>query len=314
MLEVQTLRKENYRNKRNFIGNKNALFEQIADTYDLGEVKKYSKVQIGYEDDNNVLETSKGVFFVKIFGAYRDLKECQRYVGLLDKVIAAGVKTPKTIKLNNNSLGIIGGINVAVFEFIAGKTFYELARTPSEDEAKEILMQAAKINQIDFRPAFVYDEWAIVNILDQYRIVEPHLSKEENARISPLIEKYKSQNIDELPHSLVHGDIITSNAIQLSTGIYIIDFACANYYPRIIELAVLACNLLASFDLLFIINEYEKQNQLTNQEKELLPFFVELAHAMHVIGAVRERDIHGNNSKENEYWLNQGLKGLKIHN
>jgi hypothetical protein len=66
--------------------------------------------------------------------------------------------------------------------------------------------------------------------------------------------------------------------------------------------------------LLFIINEYEKQNQLTNQEKELLPFFVELAHAMHVIGAVRERDIHGNNSKENEYWLNQGLKGLKIHN
>lgn len=307
------MREENYRASKNFEGDRSELFKTIVQDYNFGIVKKHSKVEIGYEDDNNILETSTGTYFVKIFGAYRSVAECERYIEVLDKALAAGVMTPQIITTNGKSLHKIGNTNLVVFEYIEGESFYQLKREPSTDELKQILAQAARINQVDCRPIFVYDDWAITNISEQYEIVKKNLLETEKAKIEPLVEQYKKLDTKSLPYCFVHGDIISTNAIKSADGeIYIIDFSCSNYCPRIIELAILACNLLRNTSLQTIIQEYEKHNSLTDQEKSLLPLFVDLAHAMHVIGAVRERDMYGNKSDENEYWLGQGLKGLSV--
>lgn len=307
------MQEKNYHDSKNFEGDKTELFGKVAQDYGLGTVQKNSFVEIGYEDDNNILDTSSDTYFVKIFGAYRSVAECERYIEVLDKAIFAGVKTPKIIKTDGKSLHSIGNTNLAVFEYIDGKSFYEMDREPSMEEVSQIILQAAKINQVDCKPTFVYDDWAIVNILEQYEIVEKYLSATERVKIEQLVERYKELDLKSLPHCLVHGDIISTNVIKSVQGeIYIIDFACANYVPRIIELAVLSCNLLVNIPLNTIIEEYEKHNSLIDKEKDLLPLFVDLAHAMHVIGAVRERDIYDNKSDENKYWLDQGLKGLNI--
>ena len=198
-------------------------------------------------------------------------------------------------------------------DLIDGKTFYEMGRPPSEDEAKKVIAEAAKINQIDFKPTPLYDEWAITGAEKEYRLVKPYLSDKEREAIEPLVSKYKNLDMKDLPHAFVHGDIINTNTIRSKNGdIYIIDFAVTNYYPRIIELALLKCNLLKNFDLDFIISEYEKEIKLTKAEKDSLPLFVNLAHTMHVIGASKEKFIHGNKSDENEYWLREGRESLGI--
>jgi Ser/Thr protein kinase RdoA (MazF antagonist) len=125
--------------------------------------------------------------------------------------------------------------------------------------------------------------------------------------------------IKQLPHRLVHGDIIKTNVMKDKTGkIYIIDFSVANFYPRIQELAVLLCNIF--FDenhpdtfmdnYKLALDEYQKGIPLTPLEISSLPLYVKVAHAMHVLCATYEKEAKGNDSAENRYWLELGRKGL----
>jgi len=60
-----------------------------------------------------------------------------------------------------------------------------------------------------------------------------------------LVREFNALKMKKLPHCFVHGDLIETNIMKDKEGkLWIIDFAVANYYPRIIELAVLACNIL----------------------------------------------------------------------
>ena len=88
----------------------------------------------------------------------------------------------------------------------------------------------------------------------------------------------------------------------------------ANYYPRIQELAVLLCNLLFDEDDLdsfpsyykLALSEYQKTLPLSLKELETLPLFLKIAHAMHIIPAIRDRELNENTSEENMYWLDLG--------
>jgi len=307
------MREKNYRETRNYQGGLDSLFRKVAKDYGLGDFIESKKVEMGYEDDNHILETTKGRYFVKIFGGYRDLGECRRYIKIIEEALKAGVNHPKMYKSSQEFLYQSDDARLAVFEFVDGKTFYELGKSPNEEEAREIISEAAKINKINYKPPFVYDEWAITTIAEQYEIVEHYLSKEEKSVIEPLVADFKKIDLKSLPYALVHGDITTTNTMKSKDGkIYIIDFACTNWYPRIMELAVPMCNLLSGIDYDFIVNEYQKEIKLTEEELKLLPLFVNLANSMHIIGAVRERDIYKNGSDENRYWLEQGRKGLGI--
>lgn len=308
------MREEDYREKRDFEGDLGALFDQVAKDYQLGGPIGSQKVEMGYEDSNYVLETIIGKHFVKIFGSYRDEKECQRYIGIIETALSAGVNHPKLYRGKQGALEHSeSGAKLAVFEHIDGQTFYEMGREPDEEESKEIVRQAALINSVDYKPDFVYDEWAITSIEDQYKIAEEHLSDEEKKSIERLLAEFREVDLKSLPHSLVHGDLITTNVMKSKDGqIFVYDFACANYQPRIMELAVLLCNLLRDKDYEFVVSEYQKHLELTDDELKTLPLFVNLAHAMHIVGAVRERDLHGNESDENDYWLTQGHEVLGI--
>lgn len=309
------MREENYRETKDFEGDTKPVFDQVAKDYQLGDFIDSRKVEMGYEDSNYAVKTITGEYFVKIFGGYRDTEECRRYIGIIEKALEAGVSHPKMYKGPKGSLDHLedSNTNLAVFEYINGKTFYELGRSPDEEETKEIVKQAATINTIDFRPTFVYDEWAVTNIEDQFKITEQHLLKEEKSAIAPLVASFKGVDVKSLPHAFVHGDLLTTNVMKSKEdGLYVFDFACANYYPRIMELAVLICNLLKDQDSKFVVDEYQKHLKLTDDELKNLPLFVDLAHAMHVIGGRRESSMHGNESEENAYWLEQGRKGLGL--
>lgn len=113
------------------------------------------------------------------------------------------------------------------------------------------------------------------------------------------------------------------NTMKSTNGdIYILDFAVANYYPRIQELAVILCDLFfdpknpnefpKNYNL--AINEYQNYISFTSDELEKLPKYVKLAHTMHILLANYEKTANGNESSENEYFLGMGRVGLKYLN
>jgi Ser/Thr protein kinase RdoA (MazF antagonist) len=169
------------------------------------------------------------------------------------------------------------------------------------------------------RPDFIYDAWAIVNFPREYAEKGRYLEPADDLLVKPLVNHFAELEIDKLPHCFAHGDLIATNVMKDKTGaLWIVDFAVSNYYPRIQELAVLACNLC--FDETdadqsrnkgrVLLETYQKAVPLTITELKAAPTYVRLAHAMHLLEANYERIAGGNDTLENAYWFRQGRAGL----
>lgn len=315
---------ELFKKRINYEGNIKDISLQICKDLNLGSFKSNKIILVGYEDFNYILTTHKGKYFVKIFASSRTNNDCLRYLEIMEKSIAAKVATPKLIKSKSGYLDVCKVNNVklrlVVFDYIDGDNFYKLNRKLNKAEIKFVAKQIATINSIKLKPKLIYDNWAVANFLKQYKKYSKYLSKEDLVLVKPLVSKFNELNVDKLPKAFVHGDIIATNLMKDKKGkLWIIDFSVSNYYPRIQELAVLACNLFfeaksktkSENNLKLALKEYNKILPLTKAELKALPDYIELAHGMHVLCANYEKVKNNNNSKENEYWINEGLSGLK---
>ena len=315
---------ENFKQRIDYKGEIESISSVICKDFNLGDFVSNKVIEAGYEDFNFILKTTQGKYFVKIFASFRSMEECKRLTKVMIKVMNKGINYPKLLKSKQGYLHITDVENVklrtCVMEFIEGKNFFEMKSKPNIDEIKLLARQATKINSIDMKPKFVYDSWAIPNFLNEFEKKSKYIDSNDLELIKPLREKFENLKIEKLPYCFVHGDIISTNVIKDNNGkLWIIDFSVSNYYPRIQELAILACDLCfdpenkenSKSNFKVALGEYQKTIRLTKGELEVLPTYVKLAHAMHIICASYEKVAKKNNSKENNYFLKHGRNGLR---
>ena len=279
----------------------------------------------GYEDVNLILKTSKGGYFIKLFSDFRDSESCNRYIDIMEKVSEIGINTPKMLKAKQGYLQTahVGEVDLrfCVMELINGENMFASGHMPNDNELRFIARQAALINKADIRPKSpFYDSWAIVNIQKEFKEKGKYLSPEDRRLIKLVVEAFESLTIERLPHCFVHGDILTTNTIVDQSGkLWIVDFSVSNYYPRLVELAVMAADLMfdvnskeeSEREFKLGLKEYEKLNKLTDEERKLLPLFIRAAHAMHVISTNYEKVVKGTITEENEEFFKSGKIGLR---
>ncbi|MCH7951414.1 phosphotransferase [Patescibacteria group bacterium] len=300
---------------------------KVAEDFSLGEYLRYRVIESGYEDLNVVITTDNGKYFIKMLATFRDNKGCKRYVDIMHTALEAGVSHPRLLRSSKGYLYVNNfdgtEIRLVVMEHIDGKTLYDSREKVSFEDARFLVQQAALINKINLQVPFVYDSWAVVNFLKEWKENKEAFPENDKVLIGPLFNKFSKLDVKFLPTAFVHGDIIRTNVMRDENGeLYILDFSVANNYPRIQELAVLLCNLLYDdknpgdfmgyYEL--ALDEYKKRNELTKLEVKSLPLYLKAAHAMHIIGAGKEKYKEDNKSEENEYWLSQGRKGLRDMN
>jgi len=307
----------------NYKGKIDDISLAICKDFQIGDLVSNKLVLVGYEDFNFILKTTNGKYFVKIFSNFRSDDDCDRYIEIMLNTIKAGVSFPRLFKYQQNYLYTktinSSKLRICVMEYIDGESYYSLKQKPDIDEIKILAHQAGLINSIEIKPKFIYDEWAIINFLNEFQKKGKYLLQQDFIIMESLVKKFKDLSIEKLPHCFVHGDIIVTNTMKDGNGkIWIIDFAVSNYYPRIQELAVLACNVLfdekddskSKNNLKIALEEYQRTIILTPRELEVLPDYIKLAHAMHLLSGNYEKIIKKNDLEENEYWLNQGRAGL----
>ncbi len=313
---------QSLRKRINYQGEFEELLTDVTNSYGLGVFISFEPMILGMEDLNLKLLTTKGKYFVKIFNEKRDNVECLRLVNIVKMCTDNGVAHPEFLK---RDVGYIFrnqyeqfNIRLAVFEFIEGKTFFDLKRNPTTAELKEIIKMAATVNKIDYKTADLYDPWATVNFPAEYKKARKYVDDNEKRIFDNLLAQFEKVDIKSLRHSLVHGDLIGTNIIKGKEKIYFVDFSSANFYPRIVELAVLMSDIMFDptgkvsvekyFDLL--TSEYQKYIKLTKEDLASLPLFIKLAHSMNYLGAILEKNVGKNKTEENEHWLKLGKKGL----
>lgn len=311
-------------NRINYSGDLTPVINRLCDAYSIGQLIRFSIIEIGYEDCNIVIETALGKYVAKIFSKERSKEDVIRYSTIMEKAIEAGVNHPRLFKTVNNGLIYVDDqakdISMVLMDFVDGQTFLALNRAPNKEELKAIIEQAAKVNQIDHQPSYLFDSWAIPNIKLMFEKVRKFIQPDDIKLVELAIKRYLGIPVEQLPHCFVHGDFTKANVLKGNDGkIYILDFSVANWYPRIQELAVISANLLHDEDSKLslhertelIINEYNRINPLTADEKQYLYDYALAGIAMEFIGSNQEKFVKGNNSEETEYWLNLGRNGLR---
>lgn len=297
------------------------ISKKICESYNLGDFISNELITIGYEDYNYYLTTSSGKYCVKIFSKIRTEEDVKNYLDRIRAVANSEINAPKPLMVNNDitlSLDYEGNhYDICVFEYINGKNYFELGEKPSKDVIKEIARQTAMINNLDLKPVFIYDTWAIVNFAKEYNQKREYLSDDYKDEFDRLLVELNNIDFTNLPKAFVHGDIISTNVmLDENEKVWIIDFAVSNYLPRIIDLAVIACNMCLDEkskdntyeNIALLINEYNKYNQLTEYELKVFRIFYRLANAMHILQPQYIIKTDGD-SDENQYWLNEGIIG-----
>lgn len=301
------------------------LSKEVCKVYKIGNFIENKLIEIGYEDFNYILTTSKGKFVVKVFSNSRTDKDCQNLADRGSIPQKKGFSCPKIYEIDGKNLftTILNGtkFRLLVMDYINGKDFYSLNTLPTETELKIIAKETAKLNQIDYRPKFIYDKWAIVNFEKEYKSNKKYLDEKNKSQIEGIYQEFKKVDFSKLKYGFVHGDIIETNILRDNKGkLWFIDFSVSNYLPRIVDLAVTICDLCLDLEnvkfskerMLAYLTEYNDVYPLTNYEITTLKTFLKTHQAITILQTTKEKFEENNTSKENLKFLNKSKKGLEL--
>jgi len=85
------------------------LIKKVTIAYDLGNLKMAEGIEVGYEDVNFILNTTKGKYLLKVLIDFtikepRTEEDSKRYADTVEQLKADGVPVPKLFKAGNNYL------------------------------------------------------------------------------------------------------------------------------------------------------------------------------------------------------------------
>jgi Ser/Thr protein kinase RdoA (MazF antagonist) len=296
------------------------LVDHVAAEYRLGDVGDWSVLATGYEDCNIDLRARRARVVIKVFAAGRPAGIAARTAGLIADVTAAGVRHPR---LHADAAGghvhAYDGHRLLVMDFAPGQTFYDLGRPPDEAELAAVVEQAARIHGSDAHPEPVFDSWAIANLVPLAGQVGDLLDPEQRRLVDGAIAELGRVDFASLPATLIHADLTAGNVLLGPDGeITVLDFALANRWPRLQELAVIAASLLhgsaaslpARMEAVARLYAAAGPPSLTQAEEAALPAFGRAAAAMELLGGLNQWR-QGNRGPETDSLIEIGTTGLR---
>lgn len=279
----------------------------------LGKITHYLPILEGYEDANIKLETTTGTYALKIFSKERTTDEVSSYIKILEELPKIDVPTMRLIAKNSKTEP-----HFIISKFFFGKNFQDIP--PSIKDMTKIAGWVSKINTLDFPVVGTYDSWGIKNLSKEYEKNKDSFSLQQMKLIEPIFKKYSQIDLDSLPKSVIHGDMQKKHVLKNDKNQYcIIDFGCAAYDARIIDL----CTYLAWFCFdpenwnrrqeiaKFVLAEYQNLQKLTDVELKSVPILTMSSYAAYFQKTsilIRNGDL----SEETKEWHDMAQKMLEL--
>jgi len=296
------------------------LVAHVAAEYRLGGILDWSVFATGYEDCNIDLRTRQARVVVKVFAAGRPAGIAGRTAGVIGAVREAGVRHPRLhADAAGDDVHSYDGHQLLVMDFAPGRTFYDLGRPPDQAELARLVEQAVRIHACQARPERVFDAWAIANLVPLAGQVGDLLDAGQRRLVDDAISAMAAAGFWSLPVTLIHADLTAGNVLLGPDGeLTVLDFALANRWPRLQELAVIAASLMhgsplplpARLDAVARLYSAAGPAPLTPEEESALPAFGRAAAAMELLGGLNQWR-QGNRGQETDSLIDLGTAGLR---
>jgi Ser/Thr protein kinase RdoA (MazF antagonist) len=296
------------------------LVAHVAAEYQLGGVVDWSVLATGYEDCNIDLRTTQARLVVKVFAAGRPAGIAGRTAGVIRAVREAGVRHPRLhADATGDDVHSYDGHQLLVMDFAPGRTFFDLGRPPDQAELARLMEQAVRIHACQARPRPVFDSWAVANLVPLAGQVGDLLDAGQRGLVDDAISAMAAADFWSLPVTLIHSDLTAGNVLLGPGGeLTVLDFALANRWPRVQELAVIAASLMhgsplplpARLEVVAGLYSAAGPAPLTPEEQAALPAFGRAAAAMELLGGLNQWR-QGNRGKETDSLIELGTAGLR---
>lgn len=298
----------------------------VAKEFNLGTLKEYSPMMVGYEELNSLLITSEGKFVVKIFSKDKNLKIIESNIFSITNLLKNGIPVPKLCKnLSGNYLFKIKNHNtqsyLCVMKYFDGKKFTEV--NPTEQDLKNLVTYLARINNLHFKAKINYDPWLTINLEKEFNNKKSFLNKSSQKLVEKVVKDVLEIDKGELGKGIVHFDLHRENAMKNKSGQYcILDLASCNYNYTIFDLATFIA--LFCFDpsrrdqdiygiYNFVLGKYQAIRKISEYELSILPALIKATYASNLlIASYLQKDNQDENPEQTAYYKSLGRNGLKL--
>jgi homoserine kinase type II len=227
-----------------------AELARVLDHYALGELRAAQRTECGFVNDNWIIATDRGRFFLK--RRHRDLRRpavIRAQHALMLRLQRVGFPIPAVVPTTRDETLLISeGQFYEIHEYIEGEP-YDHHRSAHLDEAA-LMLGRFHLSVQGFAPEVLCDlgelygplllKRALTNILDvclldRGRDLAP-LIRQLDVHIAELSERFDSHGT--LPCVVIHGDYYAGNLLFDGDRIIgVVDYDKVRWQPRVVELA-----------------------------------------------------------------------------
>ncbi len=231
-------------------GSKQDQLAAVLDNYALGELRTAHRVRQGFVNDNWVVTTEQGRFFLK--RRHPDLRQSdiiRAQHDLMHWLCQRGFPVPRILPtLRNETLLILGAEFYEIQEYVAGEPYQHDRLTHLEEAALTLARYHTCVQGCSPRPlrelGDLYSPALLKCVLTDL-IASWQLA--QNPDLAPIIQRLDLHAVElaacfaghgPLPGLVIHGDYYAGNLIFNGDRIVgVVDYDKARWQPRAVELA-----------------------------------------------------------------------------
>lgn len=297
------------------------LLQKVAADYDLGGLIAYDIIQIGYEELNVRVTTTRQTVVVKIFSKDKTYDVVHSYIRGWGEFSHIGIPVPKLLEHRDGPVyeaqGKVNSLYLCVMEYFDGQSFTDLE--PTEEDFRALTYYLARINTLSFKVTSSYDSWGTANLVREFEAKIHHLDYHDLHLIRPTVEAFRVVDFSLFRKCIIHGDLQRNNVLKNAIGEYcILDLGCMTFGIAAVDLAIFLALFCFNPERMetssrisqVVINEYMRQHDLTQVELNAIPLLIEATYAAYLIASSYALSV-GDSSQQSQDWLSLSREALR---